>query len=173
MFVQKSKNGFSVKAFRGDAKTLLAFDLSMPKTKDFAGFSIKCQPKGKPAYFILNNLKFQDTTGHAQDGRQLPNSSVNAPIQKFRWLHVPGSFHQGENPFYGQYTYTITPRYFVNKKLQALDDQLSVSLQISVTPFSKKQLDLGFTRGFVQSQAFVHHFGDKALFKPAKKELLF
>jgi hypothetical protein len=173
MFNQKSKNGFSIKAHRGDAKTLLAFDLSKPNSKDFAGFTIKCQPKGKPSYFLLNNLKFQDPTGHAQDARQLANASINAPIQKFRWLHVPGSFHQGENPFYGQYTYTVTPRYFLNKKLQTLDDQLSVSLQISVSPFSKKQLDLGFTRGFVQSQAFVHHFGDNALFKPAKKELLF
>ena len=173
MFNQKSKNDFSVKAYRGDAKTLLAFDLSKTKTKDFAGFTIKCLPKGKPSYFLLNNLVFADTTGHAQDGKQLPNASVNAPIQKFRWLHVPGSFHQGENPFYGEYTYTVTPRYFLNKKLQALDDKLSVSLQISVAPFSKKQLDIGFTRGFVQSQAFVHHFGDKALFKPVKKELLF
>src|SRR5262249_44965052 len=107
------------------------------------------------------------------DGRQLANTTINAPIQKFRWLHVPGSFHQGENPFYGEYTYTVTPRYFSNKKLLPLNEDLSVSLQISVSPFSKKQLDLGFTRGFVQSQAFVHHFGASALFTPANHDLLF
>lgn len=173
MFIQQSGNGLSVKAYRGDAKTLLAFDLTKPKTKDFAGFTIQCKPKGKKEYYLLNNLKFQDPTQHAQVSKELPTATINSPIQKFRWLHVPGSFHQGDKVFYGEYTYTVTPRYLKKGKLLALDAKLSVSLRIEVAPFSKNQVDIGFTRGFVQSQAFVHHFGNKPSFSPKNGELLF
>jgi len=37
---------------------------------------------------------------------------VNAPIHKFRWVHVPGQVHQGGTPAFGEYTYVVTPRYF-------------------------------------------------------------
>src|SRR5207249_11030841 len=33
---------------------------------------------------------------HAQDAKEPARSSINAPIHKFRWLHVPGSVHQGD-----------------------------------------------------------------------------
>jgi hypothetical protein len=101
------------------------------------------------------------------------NSSANAPVQKFRWLHVPGSFHQGEDPYYGVYTYTVIPRYFNNGVLVAIDDSKSLSVDVMVQPYATPQVELGFTRGFVQSQAFVHHFGAKALFRPAGKDLLY
>jgi PLD-like domain len=86
---------------------------------------------------------------------------------------VPGIFPQTDAVFMGKYTYTVTPRYFKNNKLEPLDAALSVSVEIEVAPFVKKDLAVGFTRGFVQSQAFTDHFGNKALFKPANKELLF
>ena len=39
------KNGsFSVRAYRGDAKTLLAFNLAKAGTKNLAGFTIQCEP---------------------------------------------------------------------------------------------------------------------------------
>src|SRR3569833_1023827 len=101
------------------------------------------------------------------------NSSANAPFQKFRWLHVPGSFHQGEDVFYGVYTYTVTPRYFNNGLLSALMPEESISIDVQVQPFVKGKMELGFTRGFTQSQAFVHHFGINAKFKPDHADLLF
>lgn len=173
MFVKNTANGISLKAYQGDAKTMLAFDLPKAKSANLAGFSIECKPGTKPAYYIYNKLQFADPKKHTQVASEVPNSSVNAPIQKYRWLHVPGSFHQGDQVFYGKYTYTVTPRYFKNNSLQALDPKLSVSVDIDVIPFTKKEVDLGFTRGFVQSQAFVNHFGNKPLFKPAGKLLLF
>jgi phosphatidylserine/phosphatidylglycerophosphate/cardiolipin synthase-like enzyme len=170
---QTTKGGMTLKDYRGDAKTLLAFNLSKDKIGDLAGFTIKCEPKGKPAYYIYNELQFADPSVHAQDPKEPARSSINAPIHKFRWLHVPGSFHQGIKPFFGDYTYTVTPRYFDNGVLKPLDASLGQSITINVDKFSKQNVQLGFTRGFMQSQAFVNHFGPKARIQPAKHELIF
>jgi hypothetical protein len=87
---------------------------------------------------------------------------------------VPGSVHQGINPFLGKYTYTVTPRYFDNKNsMLPLDASKSVSVQIDVVPFKKGFLRLGFARGFTQSQAFVHHFGRHARIRPKGDVLAF
>jgi hypothetical protein len=127
-----------------------------------------------PPYYLLNSLRFEHPEKHAQDPAEPATSTLNAPLHKFRWVHVPGSFHQGLKPFYGKYTYTVTPRYFDQKQsLQALDPGLSVSVTIEVAPFRKMGLEVGFTRGFTQSQAFVHHFGIDALIRPKGGQLLF
>ena len=176
MFVKNANsNGFSVKAWQGDAKTLLAFNFTDPNAAtNLAGFSIQVQPHGQQPYYLFNNLQLPVGNVPVKVTGEPDNSSANAPIQKFRWLHVPGAFHQGENVFYGVYTYTITPRYFDSSaKLQELDKATSVSVDVMVQPFVKGQIELGFTRGFTQSQAFVHRFGLQAEFKPTGKELLF
>lgn len=166
MFVTNSKNKFSVKAYRGDAKTLLAFNMPQDKAKDLAGFTICCGPKNNASYYLFNALQFSDPKQHFQDPKEPPFSSVNAPFQKFQWLHVPGQFHQDEKIFYGSYDYTVTPRYFKNGKLQQMDNSLSVVVTIEVSPFTKNAVEVGFTRGFVQSQAFVRRFGLDALISP-------
>ena len=172
--VSNKKDSFSLKAYRGDAKTLLAFNLDRAGAKNLAGFTIQCEPKGQDAYYIQNELQFERPGDHAQDNSEPANSTINAPIHKFRWLHVPGSVHQGTQPFLGSYTYTVTPRYFdSNQALQPLDTKLSISVKIDVMPFEKGSLALGFTRGFTQSQAFVHHFGKGALIRPKGRDLLF
>jgi hypothetical protein len=175
MVTVSAKNGtFSVKAYAGDAKTLLAFNLDKASSKRLAGFTIACAPDGQPPYHIFNSLQFKNPSDHAQDPKEPPNSNINAPFHKFRWLHVPGVVHQGLRPFMGQYTYTVTPRYFDdNDSLQPLDSDLGVAVKIVVQPFKKSGLELGFTRGFVQSQAFVNHFGKEALIRPKSKEVLF
>jgi hypothetical protein len=171
--VSSSNGTFSLKAYRGDAKTLLAFNLPLGKSKNLAGFSMRYQANGQ-AYYIHNQLQFKTPGDHAQDPKEPPNSSVNAPIHKFRWVHVPGSVHQGLKPFFGQYKYTVTPRYFdQNRSMLPLDPNLSASVTINVSPFEKGKLALGFTRGFTQSQAFVHHFGKNALIRPKGKQLIF
>jgi phosphatidylserine/phosphatidylglycerophosphate/cardiolipin synthase-like enzyme len=174
MPVTKQKNGFSVKAYQGDAKTLLAFNLPKAKTRNLAGFTIQVKPGAQDPYFLHNYLRYEDPSKHAQDAKLSPNSSFNAPIHKFRWVHVPGSLQQGTQPFFGSYTYTVTPRYFDGHgSMQPIDSTLSVALKIKVGPFGKGKLEAGFTRGFVQSQAFVNHFGIKTAFRPKGKELLF
>ncbi len=165
----------TVKAYPGDAKTLLAFNLpDRNSARNLAGFTIQCEPDGQPAYYLHNMLRFRIPGQHAQDAQEPPVSSINAPIHKFRWLHVPGSVHQGTKPFFGKYVYTVTPRFFDgNQSLQPIDHVLGASVTVVVEPFSKNGIELGFTRGFTQSQAFVHNFGLKTLIRPKAKDLLF
>jgi len=171
-----NRNGtLSVRAYIGDAKTLLAFNFANKAAiVNLAGFTIQVKPEAEPAFFILNNLQFEKPADHAQDPTLPANSSFNAPIHKFRWVHVPGSAHQGIRPFFGQYVYTVTPRYFDDKQsLLPFDRTKSVAVTVTVGPFVKNSLSLAFTRGFTQSQAFVRHFGKTALIRPKGDELLF
>jgi hypothetical protein len=169
------KNGtFSVRAHVGDAKTLLAFNIDKAGSKALAGFTVWCKPGQGDGYFLLNTLQFAQPGEHAQVAAQPANSSVNAPYQKFRWLHVLGQAHQGITPFYGSYDYTVTPRYFdEHGVLQPMDNKLAVTVTVDVKPFSKGKVSLGFTRGFTQSQAFVHHFSKDASISPDDRDLVF
>jgi hypothetical protein len=153
----------SLVAYRGDAKTLLAWDLAEDRRERLAGFTLACRPPGKQQYFLWNRLQFEHPSQHAQDISEPASSSVNAPFHKFRWLHVPGSAHQGLQPVMGTYTYTVTPRYFdADGRLLALDAALSTSVDVLVDGFEQGSLRLAFTRGYVQSQAYVDHFGSRA-----------
>jgi hypothetical protein len=172
--VQTKAGDLTVVAYRGDAKTLLAFDLPKRRAKNLAGFTIECRPKGRTPYFLFNSLRYEHPELHAQDAVEPSTSSLNAPFHKFRWVHVPGSLHQGLRPFYGQYTYVVTPRYVDDRRsLKPLDPGLSATIEIEVAPFEAGSLQIGFTRGYVQSQAFVHHFGRDAQIEPKKRALVF
>jgi len=175
-FVGGSNHSFSVKAYVGDKKTLLAFNFqSSDSAKNLAGFTIFCQPPGQVAgYYLMNQLQFEDPSKHRQVAGEKPNSSVNAPIQKFRWTHYPGTEHQGVSPAVGEYTFTATPRYFdTNGSMLALDTTLGVSVKVNEQPFKKGSLSLGFTRGYMQSGAYVHNFGKDTPVVPKNKDLDF
>jgi hypothetical protein len=118
-------------------------------------------------------LVFEVPADHARVPGESDKSSANAPFHKFRWLHVPGSAHQGLKPFFGPYTYTVTARYFANGKLLPIDPAQGVSVDVDVGPLETKKLQVGFTRGYTQSQAFVRHFGIKAKFRPKDDVLIF
>lgn len=171
--IVETKNFFTVKAYVGDNKTLLAFNFPDPaKTKNLAGFTIGCKPPSSAGYYLWNELQFPDPSKHAQVASEKPNSSVNAPIQKYRWTHVPGS-NQGVSPETGNYTYTVTPRYFDTKQsMEPLDSSMSVAVTVPVGPFRKGALTLGFTRGYMQSEAFVNHFGGSKIL-PSNRQLEF
>ena len=156
-------------------RLLLAFNLDRGNTRtNLAGFTIQVTPPGGQPYYLHNNLRFETPADHAQDPKEPAFSSINAPFHKFRWLHVPGQVHQGLQPAFGNYTYTVTPRHFdANGSLQPLDPNLSVTAKIEVDKFTKGRIATGFTRGFTQSQAFVRHFGLKAAIKPKDAELTF
>ncbi len=174
-YVSGSKGSFQVKAYIGDNKTLLAFNFNnQTAAKNLAGFTIFCHPPGQPGYYLLNELQFQNPTTHAQVATEKPNSTANAPVQKYRWVHVTGVAHQGLNPATGEYTYIVTPRFFdANGSMQALDSSLSASVAVQVGPFKKNSLTLGFTRGYMQSEAFVRHFGQGTRLIPANRQLQF
>lgn len=176
MAFQTGSNGsFSIKAYIGDNKTLLAFNFSDPaKAKNLAGFTIQCQPPGMPPRFLFNELQFEDPGKHAQVATEKPNSTANAPIQKYRWTHVAVVDQKANSPVAGSYAYTVTPRYFdANQAMKPLDATLSANVTVPVGPFKKGSLALGFTRGYMQSEAFVHHFGPQVHLQLAGKPLLY
>jgi hypothetical protein len=164
-------------AYMGDAKSLLAFDLkTQDARKNLGGFSIEVRPPGgADPYYVTNSLRLRESPDHARfPGEDDPFSSANAPIHKFRWVHVPGLVHQGGEPAFGTYTYLVTPRYFTETgALTALDPEASVSLDVPVGPFVKGGLTVAFTRGYVQSQGFVRHFGDDVHIQPDDAPLTF
>jgi len=164
----------SLVAYPGDAKTLLAWDLAEDRREGLAGFTIACKPPVGKTYFLWNQLQFEHPEEHARKASEPANSSVNAPFHKFRWLHVPGWDHQGLDPALGNYRYTVTPRYFdAGGRLLALDPKLSTSVKVRVEPFETGSLRVAFTRGYVQSQGYVNHFGEKARVVHDGDELLY
>ncbi|WP_135453348.1 phospholipase D-like domain-containing protein [Mycobacterium sp. DL99] len=173
--VRASNAVLAVNVFCGDAKTLLAFDLTADSARaGLAGFTVEVHPPGVPPYYVDNNLRLAASTDHAQVAGQSAYSSVNAPIHKFRWVHVPGLVHQGGSPTFGTYSYVVTPRYFsAAGALQPLDPSLGVTIDVEVGPFVKGSLTASFTRGYVQSQAFVRHFGPTTHLRPADDSLTF
>lgn len=169
-----SKKGVSVYAYKGDAMTLLAFDLKKSLTKNFAGFTIHVIADGRH-FYLYNRLSFKDKIQlHKEPADEFERlSSEFSPIQKFRWVHVPSTIHYVENPYFGDYTYEVTPRYVEDDVLLEPDSNLTVRVTIDVSPFRDGDLQLGFTRGFVSSQAYAYHFGNNTKLRPNKTDLIF
>ena len=164
----QSKNGVSARVYRGDAMSLLAFDLDDALMKpEFVGFSIECKTPRGSSYYLSNLLNFEGTSDTF-------TPSDKAPFQKFRWLHVPGNIHQPLNDTaYGDYTYVVTPRYWDGDKLAPLDSTLSVEVGAAVKPFEDNSLEIAFARGFMTSQAYTRRFGDNSRLKPDNADLVF
>ena len=170
-----AKSSFTLSAYAGDGKTLLAFNLASPEDRaNLAGFSIHVRLPDGSGYFLINNLQFVNPADHAQMPEEMPNSTVNAPIRKFRWVHVPGLDHQGAQPAHGDYTYTVTPRYFDGDgHMVALDATLAANVTIRVGPFVQGKTQVAFTRGYVQSQAYVHRYGQQIPMRPKGGPLIY
>jgi phosphatidylserine/phosphatidylglycerophosphate/cardiolipin synthase-like enzyme len=177
----KSKNGVSFMAYKGDAMTLLAFDLIASLRENLAGFTIKYSYKNGENLeesYIFNRLKFPDA--FFQNNTNIPvidrNSTLYSPIQKFNWVHVPNTNINTQIPIFGDYTYYVTPRYIEDGVLQPLDRNLTVDLKINVSPFEMKKTKVGFTRGFVSSVAYAKRFNvnnNRVRPPEAQDELLF
>jgi phosphatidylserine/phosphatidylglycerophosphate/cardiolipin synthase-like enzyme len=168
-------NGMSVLAYQGDAMTLLAFDLKENLLDNLAGFTIRITAKNRPAYYIYNRMRLPGTIA-LPDIPSKPSeyySSEYAPIQKFRWIHVPSTMHYWQEPYFGNYTYEIYPRYFDGNTLLPFDENLKVKVSIKVGPFIHRTCELNFTRSFISSQAFAYHFGNQIKLRPRIKTLEF
>ena len=172
------KNGVSVRAYKGDAMTLLCFDLDKEIVENFTGFSIKVTPPGENsrAYYLYNRISYSPDVIAAS---KLDPSKINiykmnyAPLQRFSWVHVPGIDSQIHQYIYGDYKYDITPRYLIDNKLQYLNKELTVSITIDVSPYKSGKLQLSFTRGFIESQAYSRHFGLNNKIRPNNTDLIF
>lgn len=133
---------------------LLGFDVAEPE-EDLVGFAVEFkQPGASDFQPLLNRLAFSyDAPANVAVTGDKQFSSLEAPFQKFRWIHFPPMVKNGI------YTYRATkmhmPQDLVLKKGQ------SITLKISLDPMTYSGfLDIGFTRNFASSQAFREKLGN-------------
>ncbi len=151
IFVKKTIDGFSFKIWRGEYMFLLAFDVEAPND-DFVGFAIAVKsPNSDKFYYLRNRIAFDYANNEAVNGFRL-FSSLDAPIQKFRWLHFP------YDPKDGIYTYKATMMHMDENDV--LREGKTIELPIEVQNQTiDGLLDVGFTRNFASSQAYNDKFG--------------
>jgi phosphatidylserine/phosphatidylglycerophosphate/cardiolipin synthase-like enzyme len=145
------KAPFTLKLHRGEGMTLVAMNWKNGQPlQDFVGFAIEYQEPGGSQFFALNNrLGFLDATGNV-DPTAL--STLQSPIQKFRWVHFPRNAD-----LVGDFKYRVTPMFMdAQDKLSAGEPQ-EVAVQLARETYPGIA-NVTFTRGFVSSQAFVDRY---------------
>ncbi|MDB5143406.1 MAG: PLD-like domain protein [Mucilaginibacter sp.] len=166
-----SRDGVSVKAYQGDAMTLLAFDLQDDLIADCAGFTIRFTTPAGKSFYLLNRLNFDQPT-QTDSNKGIIYSTLDCPIQKFRCLHILSSGPEGDAEF-GLYTYHVTPRYWKNNALADLDPALTVDIALQLKPFQKNNFSVSLTRSFMSSQAYTRRFGNDTKLTPDDEHILF
>jgi PLD-like domain len=155
----------SLVATRGDRSVLLAMDLPEAKAERLAGFALYRALPGKAARPLYNRLDFK----HAVMAETKPEDrkwhpSDQAPFQKFRWVDVPPDIRPGI------YEYTAMARYFAADG--SLVDGPSASIRINLMDDRMEKLEVGFTRGYISSQAYADKFHNKP-FEPSPATMNF
>ena len=142
---------FTLKLHRGEGMTLVAMNWKNGQPPpDFVGFAIEYQEPGGSQFFALNNrLGFLDAAGNVNPAAL---STLQSPIQKFRWVHFPFNAELA-----GDFHYRVTPMFMdAQDKLSAGEVQ-EVAIQLARETYPGVA-NVTFTRGFVSSQAFVDRY---------------
>ncbi|MBE5528094.1 hypothetical protein A9J41_11320 [Laribacter hongkongensis] len=149
-----SAEGLTFKLYRGEGAALLAFDLDESlATDDFVGFTIEVRYPGSDRWGALRNRLHFDYPPIPERPRSF--KSTEAPFQKFRWIHVPTETPEGE------FHYRVSARYMAADG--ALRTGAVVKNAISLAPATIDGfVNVGFTRGFASSQAYVDRFENEA-----------
>jgi hypothetical protein len=95
--------GLSVELWRGERMCLIGMDVNDPEP-DLVGFSIEVKSPGSADFEPLRNriaFSYDQPVDQAVDGFR-NYSSLEAPFQKFRWVHFP------YDPKAGNYYYRVT-----------------------------------------------------------------
>ena len=147
---------FTLKVHRGDGMALLGMDWSDPQPPaNFVGFAIETKPPNHANFSPLRN-RITFATPPPNIGNASPESSLWAPIQKFRWVHFP---YDPELP--GEYRYRVRPAFMDAARAITLGDAQEVGLELRRETYPGL-LNVAFTRGFVSSQAFVDRYDSVA-----------
>src|SRR3954454_6154492 len=87
---------------RGERMCLLGMNVDPEPGPDFVGFAIEVKsPKSDTFWPLRNRLAFDYDKGRTVTGfRQ--HSTLEAPLQTFRWIHFPQDTHDGK------YLYRVT-----------------------------------------------------------------
>jgi phosphatidylserine/phosphatidylglycerophosphate/cardiolipin synthase-like enzyme len=158
----KTVSGFSVKLWRGERMALIGMDVDDPEP-DFVGFSIEVQSPGSSTFQALRNrlaFSYPKTNALKAVNGYRNFLSTQAPFQKFRWIHFP------YEPKGGDYTYRVTKQHMQTDGVLTLG--LSITLDIALDPVVYDGfLDVGFTRNFASSQAYVDRYKNNPKVIPA------
>lgn len=160
--VTEVAQGLRVKLWRGERMCLLGMDVDRPEA-DLVGFAIEVmEPGGRDFVPLRNRLNFSydQPAGRAVTGGRL-FSSLEAPFQKFRWIHFPWDVKNGI------YRYRVTKIHMPQDGKFVQGRQIELGLSLDPVTYDGF-LDVGFTRNFASSQAFAEKFGDRPELIPDK-----
>lgn len=151
-----SQASFTLKVHRGDGMALLAMDWKHGKPPDdFVGFGIEYSEPGSTKFWpVKNRLRFPLASGDVDPNK---DSSLRAPIQKFRWVHFP--MHAS---LAGIFTYRVTPVFMDANDILSNGETQEVEIELRRETHPGK-LNVSYTRGYVSSQAFVDHYGASSI----------
>jgi hypothetical protein len=148
-----TSDGLTVAAYRGDGAVMLAFDASDDLSKNLAGFALQFTPPGGTAEALVNRLAFETPiTATTTPEQRTWTPTDQAPIQKFRWTHFPPDVEPGT------FTYRATAMLFKASGSTELEAGPSVELGLDIIDEGYPNFELGFTRGYLSSQAYAEHF---------------
>lgn len=139
---------------RGERMCLIGMNVDPMPASDFVGFAIAVKsPKSDSFWDLRNRLAFDYPPDATITGfREYPTSQ--APLQTFRWIHFPQDTHAG------LYHYRVTMMHMGPDG--TLSSGLSATAAIELCDETVPGVvDVGFTRNFASSQAFVEKFPDK------------
>ncbi|MDE1878024.1 MAG: hypothetical protein KGI07_05770 [Thaumarchaeota archaeon] len=127
----------------------MAFDMDQDKITNLVGFSIKCTTvqgtHPTNSYFLQSLVSFNSITNN----NLLPSiqlvGSDKAPFQSFHWVHFPSAGPE-------KYQYDVYASYFQADGIIQLGPRVTINVDLSYQSF--QNLQLGFTRDYVSSQAY-------------------
>jgi hypothetical protein len=164
LHAQGCHQGLTLKVYRGDRSALLAFDVDEHLTDNLAGFAIEYTEPGGKSRYLPNRLSYEQAL-HAKtrpEERKLTPSNL-APFQKFHWFHAPSTVKPGT------YRYKATAMYLKpGQEKPEPGPSATVDLEIQPPP---GPFQLGFTRGYLSSQAYADRWGADPAFGPTPKSL--
>jgi hypothetical protein len=141
-------NGLSAKLWRGERMCLVGMDVDEPEA-DLVGFSIEVKSPGSADFTPLRNrlaFSYDKPVDQAVDGYR-NYSSLEAPFQKFRWVHFP------YEPKGGTYTYRVTKQHMPTDGTLKAGTSITLDIPLDMVIYDGF-LDVGFARNFASSQAY-------------------
>jgi hypothetical protein len=152
---------FTLKVHRGDGMALVAMDWRDDEPPpDFVGFAIEYkEPRGSKFFALKNRIAFPGADGNTNPNRL---TTMQSPIQKFRWVHFPRNAELA-----GEFVYRVTPVFMNEQDELSLGEPQEAAIELRRETYPD-QLNVTYTRGFVLSQAFVDKYETISKLLPAK-----
>lgn len=154
---RSTHGGLTVKAHRGEGAVLLAFDVTPELARDLAGFAVEYTTPTGETHPLTNRLTFDDpivaeTT--PEQRHEIATDTRLAPLQKFHWVHYPPP----QQILAGTFRYRVTAMQFEDGSEREIEPGPSTTVDLELLTSAHGSFKLGFTRGYVSSQAYAERF---------------